>query len=273
MHTSCVRAQTALAFLQTFWCWREKKARTYFLAAKPSLKSDRSHSQICMPCCSLLRAVQVGVPAAGRKRSTSGFTPICVSSQHEEPGRQAGSSGESWAVPQAGESLSSGATCLQSQTPSREGQSQSAGHSLSKRLPNESSWGWTVICRTRDDLIFKIFLFGGLSDRTLWRPHVLTLDAIEFPVYISYLHCGHGNPFWGTCVCMHTRLSVLPKGWGQTPFPLPLLYHSLQRLCLNSITWWKTSSVSTSQNQLLFLPLFEIAKQNSVYFNSWECHR
>lgn len=26
--------------------------------------------------------------------------------------------------------------------------------------------------------------------------------------------------------------------------------------------------VSTSQNQLLFLPLFEIAKQNSVYFNS-----
>lgn len=65
----------------------------------------------------------------------------------------------------------------------------------------------------------------------------------------------------------HMKLCMLLKGRWQAPFPLLLSYHGLKHLCLNSVTSRKTS-VSTGQNQLLFLLLFETAKQNSVYFNS-----
>lgn len=231
MHTSCVKAQTALAFLQIFWCWREKKARTYFLAAKPSLKSDRSHSQICMPCCSLLRAVQVGVPAAGRKRSTSGFTPICVSSQHEEPGRQAGSRGKSWAVPQAGESLSSGATCLQSQTPSREGQSQSAGHSLSKCCQMRAAGGglWSA----EQEMIWFLkyfcledFLIGPCEGLMCWPWMQL---SSQFTSHICTV--AMGNPF-GAHVCACTQgWACFPRDGGRLHFLCPF-YTTACNVCV-----------------------------------------
>lgn len=64
MDTSCVRAQTALALVQIYSYWREKKARTYLLAPKISLKSNKNHSQTCMPCCSFPAHMSAGKSAS-----------------------------------------------------------------------------------------------------------------------------------------------------------------------------------------------------------------
>lgn len=85
-------------------------------------------------------------------------------------------------------------------------------------------------------------------------------------------HCY--RKIFGAHVWTHTGLCVLLWRPGQAPFPSPLSHQGPQHLCLNSITSCKTSSVSTSPKQLLFLLLFEIAVftliLESVTDNLWD---
>lgn len=110
------------------------------------------------------------MPSAGRKRTTSIFKPIHVSIL---PVR---SLGDQAAVRKAGQfhkqrsprGLRAGVTCLGAREPHREARSHSAGHSLSRKVPDERGWDWTATRRMTGYLIFFFcYVLEDLADKTL----------------------------------------------------------------------------------------------------------
>ena len=106
------------------------------------------------------------MPVAGRKRTTSIFKPIHASILPvrslgaQAPVRKAGQLHKQ----RSPRGLRAMATRPGAWDPHREAYSHSAGHSLSGKVPDESGWDWTMICRMTDYLIgFFILFFGGLG--------------------------------------------------------------------------------------------------------------